>query len=100
MTPIILRLNFSLMGQPVPSFRNLRPVLAADAQTYFTASVSWVHVVLGSPREGCTGWALDLQNTLHCFSLSFPLRRTVELTTSARMTLASLLAYQGELPPL
>nr|XP_020035185.1 integrin alpha-X isoform X1 [Castor canadensis] len=38
-TPIILRLNFSLMGQPVPSFRNLRPVLAADAQTYFTASL-------------------------------------------------------------
>ncbi|XP_036889539.1 integrin alpha-M isoform X1 [Sturnira hondurensis] len=36
-TPIILRLNFSLVGQPLPSFGNLRPVLAVDAQRLFTA---------------------------------------------------------------
>lgn len=40
MTPIILRLNFSLVGKPIPSFGHLQPMLAADAPTYFTASVS------------------------------------------------------------
>lgn len=39
-TPIVLRLNFSLEGQPLSSFGNLRPVLAVDAQTLFTAAVS------------------------------------------------------------
>lgn len=39
-TPIILRLNFSLVGSPLASFRQLRPMLAMDAQRYFTASVS------------------------------------------------------------
>ncbi|XP_047390037.1 integrin alpha-X [Sciurus carolinensis] len=39
LTPIILRLNFSLEGKPIPSLRDLRPMLAADAQTYFTASL-------------------------------------------------------------
>ncbi|XP_040828895.1 integrin alpha-X isoform X2 [Ochotona curzoniae] len=38
-TPIILRLNFSLVGSPLPSFRQLRPMLAMDAQRYFTASL-------------------------------------------------------------
>ncbi|XP_054438592.1 integrin alpha-M [Pteronotus mesoamericanus] len=36
-TPITLRLNFSLVGQPLSSFGNLRPVLAVDAQRLFTA---------------------------------------------------------------
>ncbi|XP_061066126.1 integrin alpha-M [Eubalaena glacialis] len=36
-TPIALRLNFSLVGKPSSSFGNLRPVLAADAPTLFTA---------------------------------------------------------------
>ncbi|XP_075384250.1 integrin alpha-D-like [Tenrec ecaudatus] len=36
--PIVLRLNFSLVGQPIPSARNLRPVLATDSQNLFTAS--------------------------------------------------------------
>ncbi|XP_008060254.1 integrin alpha-M [Carlito syrichta] len=35
--PIVLRLNFSLVGKPLSSFGNLRPVLAADAQRLFTA---------------------------------------------------------------
>ncbi|XP_044089224.1 integrin alpha-X [Neovison vison] len=38
-TPIALRLNFSLVGKPVPSFGNLRPMLAMDAQRYYTASL-------------------------------------------------------------
>ncbi|KAK2506729.1 hypothetical protein MC885_017788 [Smutsia gigantea] len=38
-TPIILRLNFSLVGKPIPSSRNLRPLLAVDSQRYFTASL-------------------------------------------------------------
>uniref|UniRef100_A0A4X2KR09 Integrin subunit alpha M n=1 Tax=Vombatus ursinus TaxID=29139 RepID=A0A4X2KR09_VOMUR len=35
--PIILRLNFSLVGQPIDSTGNLRPVLSANAPTLFTA---------------------------------------------------------------
>ncbi|KAL2766168.1 integrin alpha-D isoform 2 precursor, partial [Daubentonia madagascariensis] len=38
MSPIILRLNFSLVGEPIPSFRNLRPMLAMGTQDLFTAS--------------------------------------------------------------
>uniref|UniRef100_A0A8C2VIC5 Integrin subunit alpha M n=1 Tax=Chinchilla lanigera TaxID=34839 RepID=A0A8C2VIC5_CHILA len=38
-TPITLRLNFSLEGEPTPSLGNLEPMLAADAQTYLTASL-------------------------------------------------------------
>ncbi|XP_054438590.1 integrin alpha-D [Pteronotus mesoamericanus] len=38
-TPIALRLNFSLVGKPISSFRNLQPMLAADAPTYYTASL-------------------------------------------------------------
>uniref|UniRef100_A0A673UWB4 Integrin subunit alpha D n=3 Tax=Suricata suricatta TaxID=37032 RepID=A0A673UWB4_SURSU len=38
-TPITLRLNFSLVGKPISSSRNLRPMLAVDAQRYFTASL-------------------------------------------------------------
>ncbi|KAM9100539.1 integrin alpha-X [Sarcophilus harrisii] len=38
-TPIILRLNFSLVGQPIPSSGNLRPVLAKDSQKIFTAAL-------------------------------------------------------------
>uniref|UniRef100_A0A8D2A7I8 VWFA domain-containing protein n=1 Tax=Sus scrofa TaxID=9823 RepID=A0A8D2A7I8_PIG len=37
--PIILRLNFSLVGEPIPSSRNLRPVLAVGSQDLFTASL-------------------------------------------------------------
>ncbi|XP_006896550.1 PREDICTED: integrin alpha-M [Elephantulus edwardii] len=36
-TPILLRLNFTLEGKPSVSFGNLRPVLAMDAQRVFTA---------------------------------------------------------------
>nr|XP_019572762.1 PREDICTED: integrin alpha-X-like [Rhinolophus sinicus] len=38
-TPIILRLNFSLVGKPILSFGNLQPMLAADAPRYFTTSL-------------------------------------------------------------
>uniref|UniRef100_A0A286X9B0 Integrin subunit alpha M n=1 Tax=Cavia porcellus TaxID=10141 RepID=A0A286X9B0_CAVPO len=37
-TPIALRLNYTLVGTPMFSFGNLRPVLAEDAQKFFTAS--------------------------------------------------------------
>ncbi|XP_034844690.1 integrin alpha-M isoform X5 [Mirounga leonina] len=36
-TPIILHFNFSLVGEPMPLFKNLQPVLAVDAQRHFTA---------------------------------------------------------------
>lgn len=35
-TPVALRLNLTLMGQPVSSFGNIRPVLSMDAQRSFT----------------------------------------------------------------
>ncbi|XP_039740337.1 integrin alpha-X isoform X1 [Pteropus medius] len=38
-TPITLRLNFSLVGKPKPSFGNLQPILAVDAPRYFVASL-------------------------------------------------------------
>ncbi|XP_068381063.1 integrin alpha-X isoform X2 [Eschrichtius robustus] len=38
-TPIILRLNFSLVGKPVSGFGNLQPMLAVDAQRYFMTSL-------------------------------------------------------------
>ncbi|XP_021501487.2 integrin alpha-X isoform X1 [Meriones unguiculatus] len=38
-TPVTLRLNFSLVGLPIPTLRNLQPVLAVDEQTYLTASL-------------------------------------------------------------
>ncbi|XP_038619311.1 integrin alpha-D-like [Tachyglossus aculeatus] len=38
-TPIVLRLNFSLLGQPIPSSGQLRPVLAEGSQDLFTASL-------------------------------------------------------------
>lgn len=47
-SPIILRLNFSLVGEPIPSTRNLRPVLAVGSQDLFTASVS-----LPMKSQGC-----------------------------------------------
>lgn len=40
MIPITLSLNFSLVGKPIPSLGNLRPMLAPDTLRYFTASVS------------------------------------------------------------
>ncbi|XP_050629401.1 integrin alpha-M isoform X1 [Macaca thibetana thibetana] len=36
-SPIVLRLNFSLVGTPLSAFGNLRPVLAEDAQRLFIA---------------------------------------------------------------
>uniref|UniRef100_A0A8C0L372 Integrin subunit alpha M n=1 Tax=Canis lupus dingo TaxID=286419 RepID=A0A8C0L372_CANLU len=36
-TPIILHFNYSLVGTSLPSFKNLQPVLAVDAQRLFTA---------------------------------------------------------------
>uniref|UniRef100_A0A8C6QNZ6 Integrin alpha M n=1 Tax=Nannospalax galili TaxID=1026970 RepID=A0A8C6QNZ6_NANGA len=37
--PIVLRLNYTLMGIPLPFSGNLRPVLAMDAQKLFTATL-------------------------------------------------------------
>lgn len=54
MTPITLRLNFSLIGMPIPSLQDLRPMLAEDDQTHFTASVSLLSMMLGQrglPRQ-------------------------------------------------
>ncbi|OBS63467.1 hypothetical protein A6R68_08021, partial [Neotoma lepida] len=36
-SPILLRLNYTLVGEPLRTSRDLRPVLAVDAQRFFTA---------------------------------------------------------------
>ncbi|XP_004623053.1 integrin alpha-M [Octodon degus] len=36
-SPIVLRLNYTLVGTPIASFGNLRPVLAEDAPKFFIA---------------------------------------------------------------
>ncbi|XP_045051378.2 integrin alpha-D isoform X1 [Desmodus rotundus] len=38
-TPLTLRLNFSLVGNPISAFGNLQPMLAMDAPRYYTASL-------------------------------------------------------------
>ncbi|XP_062957174.1 integrin alpha-D-like [Cynocephalus volans] len=38
-SPIFLRLNFSMVGVPIPSSQNLRPVLAVGSQALFTATL-------------------------------------------------------------
>ena len=96
MTPIILRLNFSLVGKPISSLRNLQPMLAVGAQRYFTTSVS---PGVGLFQRGWRGWTLDLEGKpCFAFPLSSPLRRTVARITSARMTSASPLGSQSECP--
>lgn len=55
-TPITLRLNFSLVGLPIPSYQSLLPMLAVDEKTYYTASVSQLFMVLGlkwDTKAGC-----------------------------------------------
>uniref|UniRef100_A0A8D2A4L7 VWFA domain-containing protein n=1 Tax=Sus scrofa TaxID=9823 RepID=A0A8D2A4L7_PIG len=37
MAPVVLRLNYSLVGKPIPGFGKLQPMLAVDAERYFTA---------------------------------------------------------------
>ncbi|KAB1263492.1 Integrin alpha-D [Camelus dromedarius] len=54
--PIILWLNFSLVGEPIPSSQNLRPVLAMGSQDLFTAST----LVVGS--------SLDLNVTVNVWN--------------------------------
>lgn len=69
MTPIILRLNFSLVGKPILSFGNLQPVLAADAPRYFTTSVS---PDAGSSQRGQKAGTPDLGENPVLPSLSAP----------------------------
>ena len=97
-TPIILRLNFSLVGKPISSLRNLQPMLAVDAQRYFTTSVS---PGVGLFQRDWRGWTLDLEGKpCFAFPLSSPLRRTVAQIMSARTTSASPLGSQSECPAL
>lgn len=48
-SPIALRLNLSLVGEPIPSSQNLHPVLAEGSEDLVTAYVSLQH----SPRRAC-----------------------------------------------
>lgn len=70
MTPVILRLNLSLVGKPIHSFGNLQPMLAVDAPRYFTASVS---PNAGIFQSGWREWTPDLQENSALLFLSAPL---------------------------
>lgn len=72
MTPIILRLNFSLVGKPILSFGNLQPMLAADAPRYFTTSVS---PDAGSSQRGRKVGTPDLGENPVCLPSQLPFEK-------------------------
>ncbi|XP_036134505.1 integrin alpha-M-like isoform X1 [Molossus molossus] len=84
--PIGLRLNFSLVGQPLTSFGNLRPVLAVDAQTLFTASF---------PFEKNCGNDSVCQDDLS-ITLSFMNLRTLVVGGSQDFNVTVTVKNQGE----
>nr|KAF6294804.1 integrin subunit alpha M [Pipistrellus kuhlii] len=85
-TPVVLRLNFSLEGQPLSSYGNLRPVLAVDAQTLFTASL---------PFEKNCGNDSVCQDALS-ISLSFTNLHTLVVGGPRNFNLTVTVRNQGE----
>uniref|UniRef100_G1S2Q1 Integrin subunit alpha X n=1 Tax=Nomascus leucogenys TaxID=61853 RepID=G1S2Q1_NOMLE len=85
-TPITLRLNFTLMGKPLPAFRNLRPMLAADAQRYFTASL---------PFEKNCGADHICQDDLG-ISFSFPGLKTLLVGSNLELNTEVMVWNDGE----
>ncbi|XP_054524314.1 integrin alpha-X isoform X2 [Pan troglodytes] len=85
-TPITLRLNFTLVGKPLPAFRNLRPMLAADAQRYFTASL---------PFEKNCGADHICQDNLG-ISFSFPGLKTLLVGSNLELNAEVMVWNDGE----
>ncbi|XP_063467976.1 integrin alpha-X isoform X2 [Symphalangus syndactylus] len=85
-TPITLRLNFTLVGKPLPAFRNLRPMLAADAQRYFTASL---------PFEKNCGADHICQDDLG-ISFSFPGLKTLLVGSNLELNTEVMVWNDGE----
>ncbi|XP_055993651.1 integrin alpha-X-like [Sorex fumeus] len=85
-TPIILRLNFSLEGKPITSHRNLRPVLAMDEQRYFMASL---------PFEKNCGADHVCQDDLG-ISLDFPESKTLLVGSNLELNIKVTVWNNGE----
>nr|XP_028697010.1 integrin alpha-X isoform X3 [Macaca mulatta] len=85
-TPITLRLNFTLVGEPLPAFRNLRPMLAADAQRYFMASL---------PFEKNCGADHICQDDLG-ISFSFPGLKTLLVGSNLELNTEVMVWNDGE----
>ncbi|XP_045426246.1 integrin alpha-D isoform X2 [Pipistrellus kuhlii] len=91
-SPIILRVNFSLEGQPIPSAQNLRPVLAVGSQDLFTASLPFekncgqdrlcegdlsVHLSFSGPQALVVGSSPELNLTVAVWNEGEDSYRTV-----------------------
>ncbi|XP_034844680.1 integrin alpha-D-like [Mirounga angustirostris] len=84
--PIILRLNFSLVGEPIPSSQNLRPVLAVGSQDLFTASL---------PFEKNCGQDHLCEGDLN-INLSFSGLQTLVVGSSLELNVTVTLWNEGE----
>ncbi|XP_028625198.1 integrin alpha-X isoform X1 [Grammomys surdaster] len=85
-TPITLRLNFSLVGEPIPFLQNLQPMLAVDEQTYFTASL---------PFEKNCGADHICQDDLGII-FGFPDLKTLVVGSDLELTVAVIVSNDGE----
>lgn len=85
-TPITLRLNFSLVGVPIRSLRNLQPMLAVDEQTYFTASL---------PFEKNCGADHICQDDLGII-FGFPDLKTLVVGSNLELSVAVTVTNDGE----
>uniref|UniRef100_A0AC11CLM9 Integrin subunit alpha D n=1 Tax=Ovis aries TaxID=9940 RepID=A0AC11CLM9_SHEEP len=84
--PIILRLNFSLVGEPIASSQNLRPVLAVGSQDLFTASL---------PFEKNCGQDHLCEGDLSV-SLSFSGLETLVVGSSLELNVTVVVSNEGE----
>uniref|UniRef100_A0A4W2BND1 Integrin subunit alpha X n=1 Tax=Bos indicus x Bos taurus TaxID=30522 RepID=A0A4W2BND1_BOBOX len=84
--PIILRLNFSLVGEPIASSQNLRPVLAVGSQDLFTASL---------PFEKNCGQDHLCEGDLSV-NLSFLGLETLVVGSSLELNVAVMVSNEGE----
>ncbi|XP_038619310.1 integrin alpha-X-like [Tachyglossus aculeatus] len=85
-TPIVLRLNFSLLGQPIPSSGQLRPVLAEGSQDLFTASL---------PFEKNCGADSICQDDLSV-TFSFSSQQSLVVGTSPDLNVTVTVRNEGE----
>ncbi|XP_006872049.1 PREDICTED: integrin alpha-D [Chrysochloris asiatica] len=85
-SPIILRFNFSLVGLPIPLFRNLRPVMDMGSQDLFTTSL---------PFEKNCGQDLLCEGDLSV-SLSFSGLQTLVVGSSLELNVTVTVKNEGE----
>ncbi|KAM8777359.1 integrin alpha-D isoform 2-T2 [Rhynchonycteris naso] len=85
-SPIVLRLNFSLVGEPIPSLQNLRPVLAVGSQDVFATALPFQKNC--GPDRLCEG---DLS-----VNLSFSSVQTLLVGSSLELNVTVTVWNEGE----